>query len=93
MEKIIIYSNGAEILIAGNANNVDLLCEYARLITNNPFTKKILVAMLKMRNIAFMQYQFTTDDFIFVNGIALITLQNGDIKKYQLITSNLRWSH
>lgn len=72
MEKIIIYSNGAEILIAGNANNVDLLCEYVGLITNNPFTKKILVAMLKMRNIAFMQYQFTTDDFIFVNGIALI---------------------
>lgn len=40
MEKIIIYSNGAEILIAGNANNVDLLCEYVELITNNPFTKK-----------------------------------------------------
>lgn len=40
MEKIIIYSNETETLIVGNAINVDLLCEYAGLITDSPFTKK-----------------------------------------------------
>lgn len=39
MEKIIIYSNDNEILVVGNAENVDLLCEYVGLLTKTPFTK------------------------------------------------------
>lgn len=40
MEKIIIYSVGSDILIIGNANVVDLLCEYYGLLTNIPYPKK-----------------------------------------------------
>lgn len=39
MEKIIIYEKNGEILIIGNADNVDLLTEYVGLLTNNPFPK------------------------------------------------------
>lgn len=39
MEKIIIYSNDNEILVVGNAENVDLLCEYVGLLTKTPFPK------------------------------------------------------
>ena len=39
MEKIIIYGKNGEILIIGNADNVDLLTEYVGLLTNNPFPK------------------------------------------------------
>lgn len=40
MEKIIIYEKNGEILIIGNADNVDLLTEYVGLLTNNPFRKR-----------------------------------------------------
>lgn len=39
MEKIIIYEKNGEILIIGNADNVDLLTEYVGLLTSNPFPK------------------------------------------------------
>ena len=39
MEKIIIYGKNGEILIIGNADNVNLLTEYVGLLTNNPFPK------------------------------------------------------
>ena len=40
MEKIIIYSVGNDILIVGNANVVDLLCEYYGLLTDTPYPIK-----------------------------------------------------
>lgn len=39
MNKILIYTHNSEILIIGNADNVDLLTEYVGLLTNNPFPK------------------------------------------------------
>ena len=46
-----------------------------------PSQNAILAVTLITAKIKFMQYQSTTDDFIFANGIAPIALQNGDIKK------------
>lgn len=40
MDKILIYSNNGNILIVGNANNVDLISEYYSLIKDIPYPKK-----------------------------------------------------
>lgn len=40
MDKILIYSKNGNILIVGNANNVDLISEYYSLIKDIPYPKK-----------------------------------------------------
>lgn len=40
MDKILIYSKNGNILIVGNANNVDLINEYYSLIKDIPYPKK-----------------------------------------------------
>lgn len=41
MDKIIIYENNNNILIVGNANNVDLISEYYSMIKDIPYPKRI----------------------------------------------------
>lgn len=40
MDRIIIYENDNNILIVGNANNVDLISEYYSLIQSIPYPKR-----------------------------------------------------
>lgn len=40
MDKIIIYENDNNILIVGNADNVDLISEYYSLIQSKPYPKR-----------------------------------------------------
>lgn len=85
MEKIIIYEKNGEILIIGNADNVDLLTEYVGLLTNNSFPKCNFSCYIDNSEIKFMRYQFAGGRYHFRKRYATYCIAK---TKYKLLSTD-----
>lgn len=92
MNKILIYAKNNNILIIGNAIDVDLISEYYSLIRDIPYLKKNFSYNVSNAENCICAMTIQKNRYHFANDTNGTTWHVCNIKKYRLLTFNLQWN-